>query len=175
LETLDFERSRARKADDERRVNLYLKAEHMARNLTEISQLSLLAAQLEFSKIIDGRPVKGTRSSDDLTVKRPEQLSELWNNLSDFVSAPGAINEIRDITRNFDAAEAYLARVKEVPDSGESPLAGYYGAIKDSAFVLGEIMSSFTKTYSKEVDGRGEMLYGTPDDFDPHEFDDPKP
>ncbi|MEJ0046202.1 MAG: hypothetical protein WDN04_08855 [Rhodospirillales bacterium] len=154
---------RANEDDERRRRNLYLKAEHMAYNLTELSKLALYAAQLEFSAIRNDIPVPGTRPAEELRVQRPAELSELWNSLSDFAAAPGAIRQIRDITRNFDATEAYLSQIKVVPDSGQSPLAAHYIAIREAAFLLGDIMAGLTEPYSRDLEDRGERLYGSPD------------
>jgi hypothetical protein len=158
-------RAREVETDERRRQNLYLKAEHMAFNLTEVSKLSLRAAQLEFSVIVEGTPVASARSAEELRIQRPTQLRGLWNNLSDFVTADGAISEIIRITKNFDLADAYLSGVTQVLDGGQSPLAKYYSEIKDSAFILRQMMATLTETIREERGDRGYLLYGDPVDW----------
>ena len=69
------------------------------------------------------------------------------------------------ITHGFDEAEAYLASVKAVPDSGRSPLAKHYMEIGNAAAVLSQIMSDRTKSMRREIVGRGAAIYGIPDDI----------
>lgn len=160
-------RERARQDDQRRRLNIYLKAEHMAYNLLEVAPLGHFAARLTFSKVtVEGKHALGTVPASEVSIPRPAQLDELWANLSDF--PPEAIQEIRSITRNFDAIESYLDRVKDVPDGMESPIATKYFAIRDSAFVLGRIMSRYTDDHCWEIEDRSCLIYGDPNDDDRH-------
>jgi hypothetical protein len=112
-----------REREDERRrkLNLFLKAEHMAYILMQVAPLGLKAAQLTFSVVTaDGQSELGYMSAVELRVPRPKQLDELWDNLSEF--PPNAIYEIRSITQDFDCAVEYLKNTKLVPDGMQSPL-----------------------------------------------------
>jgi hypothetical protein len=103
-------------------------------------------------------------AATQLRIPRPKQLEELWNNLSDL--PPPAINEIRTITRAFDAADEYLKDIETVPDGMKSPLVGYYSSIFEAACVLQAIMSdtSLIKSGCVEEPDRNTVLYGSPED-----------
>jgi hypothetical protein len=156
---------REKEEDRRRKLNLFLKAEHMAYILMQVAQLGSKAAQLSFSVVTpDGKNVPGHMSAVELRVPRPKQLDELWENLSDF--PPDAICEIRSITKYFDSAEEYLKNTTLVPDGMKSPLVDYYSSIEDSARVLSVIMAdtNLIKTYCIENPDRNRILYGDPDD-----------
>lgn len=159
------ERERAHQEDQCRRLNLYLKAEHMAYNLLELSSLGQFAARLTFSFVTpEGRDIPGTIPSAEVYIPRPVQLDELWNNLADF---PGdAIHEIRLITREFDAVEEYMRTEKEIRGGSKSPIAARYHRIRESAYVLGAIMNRHTQEHCKEMEERASFLYGDPNDDD---------
>jgi hypothetical protein len=156
---------REKEEDRRRRLNLFLKAEHMAYILMQVAPLVSTAARLSFSALTpEGEDIPGHMLAAELRIPRPKQLDDLWGNLSDF--SPDAIYEIRSITQQFDSAEEYLKRTEKVPDGMQSPLVNYYSAIVDSARVLREIMadSELIKTYCVENPDRNYRLYGEPDD-----------
>lgn len=160
--SLTHVRKRERDEDWRRRFNLFLKAEHMAYNLTQVARLREKSAYLTFSAVTsEGKHIPSTIPAAQLHIPRPAQLAELWNYLADF--SPQAIYEIREITRHFDAAADYLGSVKDVPDGMQSPLAANYDDIFKSAVVLGEIMSEQVKKHCQEIEGRDELIYGVPD------------
>jgi hypothetical protein len=165
MSSLREERKNRQDEERRRKLNLYLKAEHMAYILSEVAQVGLYAAQLVFSVVIEGQ--ENTTSfvpKENFLVARPKQLEELWDNLSDLPS--DAIQEIRTITRSFDAADEYLKGVKQIPDNSESPLVEYYSSILDAARVLQSIMSDteLIKLHVVENPERDVILYGIPDD-----------
>jgi hypothetical protein len=156
-----------REREDERRrkLNLFLKAEHMAYILMQVAPLGLKAAQLSFSvETPDGQSGSGFMSAVELRVPRPKQLDELWENLSEF--PPNAIYEIRSITKYFDCAIEYLRNTKLVPDGMQSPLVDYYSSIVDSARVLDAVMADteLIRAYCIANPDRNRILYGDPDE-----------
>ena len=153
---------RDKAADERRKLNLFLKAEHMAYNLTQGTPLREISGVLTFSPVTpEGTAIPRTIPATQLHIPRPAQLAELWNYLSDF--PPEAIHEIRAITRHFDAAEDYLGGVKDVPDGMRSPLVHNYNSIRNSAIVLREIMSRHVEKDCHEIENRDELIYGVPD------------
>jgi hypothetical protein len=167
VSTLREEKRRNHEDELRRKLNLYLKAEHMAYILCEVAPLRQHAASLSFTVISDdGQPIPGEVPEASVRTPRPKQLEELWNNLSEFPA--NAIHEIREITKAFDAAEDYLNNTQMVPDDGKSPLVGYYMAISESAVVLKEIISKteLVKSGSAEDPDRNILLYGLPDDME---------
>jgi hypothetical protein len=94
------ERERVKDETFRRKLNLFLRAQHMAYVLLKVEPVSLNAARLTFSVISSkGESVPGSVSATKIRIPRPKQLEEIWNNLSDF--PPSAIHEIRTITRAF--------------------------------------------------------------------------
>ncbi|WP_145980699.1 hypothetical protein [Magnetospirillum sp. ME-1] len=153
---------RARNDDQRRRLNLYLKAEHMAYNLLEHHPLNQLAPRLIFSVVVEGSSIPGKVSASEISITRPPQLNELWENLSDF--PPEAIQEICSITRSFNAIESYMDSVRDVPDSMKSPIPGKYFSIRDSAFILSKIMNRHTRKHCWEIKDRDFLIHGAPND-----------
>lgn len=158
---------RERDAERRRKLNLFLKAEHMAYILIQVNQLNSKATRLMFSPVNpDGHPVHGHVSAIELRIPRPRQLDEIWEDLSD--CDPNAVHEILSITRNFDSAEEYLKRTTDVPDSNQSPLVIYYSSIVESARLLREAMldTELIKRHCAETPNRDRILYGDPHDWD---------
>jgi hypothetical protein len=158
-------KERERVEEERRKLNLFLKAQHMAYILTQVVPLRLKAAQLMFSVITpDMGSIQGHRPAAELRIPRPRQLDEIWENLSEFT--PGAIYEIRLITQCFDSAEEYLKSTELIPDSNKSPLVGYYNSIFDSARVLSILMADtpLIKNYCKPVADKHSLVYG---DYNP--------
>lgn len=144
-----------------RKLNLFLKAQHMAFILTDVAQLKQRSAWLEFATAgPDGNEIPGHLLPEQVYIARPRQLDDLWGDLSDF--PPNAIDEIRTITRCFDSAEEYLKNTNLVPDGNQSPLISYYSSILDAARVLGTIMAEdeLIKRHCIEDPDRNRILYG---------------
>lgn len=145
------------------RINVLLKAIHMAEGLAERS-LAPMMGPLWFSAIQDGEDIPGTIPSETLRVARPKQLDELWNELALFPRP--VIDEIRRLTTALDAAEQYLSEVDEVPDGSRSSLSRLYGEVLDCARLIARFLEHEISTELPNLPqgfDRNIALYGEQD------------